>query len=110
MMLTGHVSGLSSNLDVEISPRRKKRNNQATTRNFLPKLNQSVIVKESDSRHGHRRRNDLMSSQSYATTTRVNVLSQDSDSDNLGEITEARRMASRRAIDILMASIKRQQI
>ena len=41
-----NISGLTKTLDVELSPKLKKKR-KPPNRNFLPKLNQSVVVSSS---------------------------------------------------------------
>jgi len=43
--VSGAISGITSNLDIDLSPKLSRR--KPPGRNFLPKINQSVVVKES---------------------------------------------------------------
>ena len=112
----GRISGLSSNpnLDIEISPAHKKKRRKPR---FLPKINHSVVVKESK-----KKRSLSPGSKSPARApsakpkkkkkkkpeNEFQVKLDTSESDDLGEIKEA-RMASRRAIEMLMADMKKRQ-
>lgn len=112
----GRVSGLSSNpnLDIEISPDHKKR--KPPNRNFLPKINRSVVVKASKKKRDLSAGSEKLSHSPSAKPKKKKRRPKDdfkvkldtSESDDLGEIKEA-RMASRRAIDMLMADMKKRQ-
>ena len=53
-----NISGLSKTLDVELSPKLKKKR-KPPNRNFLPKLNQSVVVSSSKKKRSKSRNRDL---------------------------------------------------
>ena len=87
MQFRGNDGGTGlSNMD--LSPRLARR--KPPTRNFLPKINQSVAVKNKRSP-----RDDF--------TVRLDTSESD---DELGEIKEA-RFASRRAIELLMENARK---